>query len=342
MVNKVVNKLFKELSYQTGQYVVAPEFLSLIITMRCNFRCQSCSIWQKPVGEELDEASWQKIVEKLSKTLKPETFVEINGGEPLIRKELTLFLIKELKKYFHTVALNSNGLLLDEETLDQLKQAGLDLIKISFYSLNAEIHNNLRGHDLAYDHAKKAIELINQKKIALEVGILITSQNIKEAPTLIEYLQMLPNTNIILQPLDEKIESAEAKNPVGNKLLMDLWPAKKEVDSFFEWVLQNNQKIKNSTVNIKAIQQYYLDPASILKYRCFAGQRNLVVQPNGEVAFCFKHGAIGNLVQQDLDQILKKATTERKKIKNCQKYCRIIGCNFSRGLREFVQDKLRK
>lgn len=89
-------------------------------------------------------------------------------------------------------------------------------------------------------------------------------------------------------------------------------------------------------MNIEAIRQYYLNPENILKYRCFAGQRNMVVYPNGDTSFCFKGGIIGNLEKQELKEILKNAAGERKKIKNCRKYCRIIGCNFSRGLKEFI------
>ena len=339
-MNKIINKFSKELSYLTGRYTLRPEFLSLIITRSCNFRCQTCSIWQNTHGEELKEANWKKIVVALSRRLRANTFVEINGGEPLIRKGLALFLIRELKKYFYKVALNSNGLLIDEQILDQLKGADLDIIKISFYSLNEQIHNGLRGHDLAYSRAKKAIKLINQRQIALEVGLLITANNIKDAPSLIKYLQALPNTSIILQPLDEKIESKESKNQADNYLISGLWPAAEDVNKFFDWVWRNNRYIKNSSVNIEAIRQYYLNPKNILKYRCFAGQRNLVIYPNGDAAFCFKGKVIGNIEKQSLKEILKNANLERKKAKRCKKYCRIIGCNFSRGLKEYLRDKL--
>jgi MoaA/NifB/PqqE/SkfB family radical SAM enzyme len=340
MISKIIDKISREISYQFGWYTISPEFLSIIITMRCNFNCQSCSIWKKINHDELDENEWKNVISKLPNSLKPNTFVEINGGEPLIRKELVFFLVQELKKYFHRVALNSNGLLIDEKILEQVKKAGIDIIKISFYSLNKKIHNNLRGHDLAYDNAKKAINLINQKQIALEVGLLITAKNINDAPALIEYLQTLPNTSIILQPLDEKIEAVESKNQISNKLITELWPTKNDVNVFFDWVLHNNKNIKNSLVNIEAIRQYYLNPENILKYRCFAGQRNLVIYPNGDVTLCFKGKVIGNAKKHSVKKILQDAIDERKKIKKCKKYCRIVGCNFSRGLKEYAYNKI--
>lgn len=339
-MNKLANKLLKEYSYQTGKYAVPPEFLSLIVTMTCNFRCRSCSIWQKDHSNELDEAGWVKLVDRLSEELKPNTFVEINGGEPLTKPALVLGLIKELKKHFHKVALNSNGLLINEAILDQLKQAGLDLIKISFYSLNPDTHNSLRGHPLAFEHAKRAIELINKKQIGLEVGILLTAQNIKDAPDLISYLQKQPNTSIILQPLDEKVESIESKDLSKNQVQAELWPARADIDVFFKWVLQNHGHIKNSRPNLKAIWKYYQEPSSTLRFRCFAGQRNLVVYPNGDLAMCFKGGVIGNLGHSGLHEVLMNARSERRKIKDCRKYCRIVGCNFSRGFKEVVRDRL--
>lgn len=341
-MNKITNKILKEFSYQTGLYTTPPEFLSLIVTMRCNFHCKSCSIWQKVNHHELNKDNWKNIIDTLSKYLNPDTFVEINGGEPLIRKDFIVFCIKELKNHFKKVALNSNGLLINERILEELQQAGLDLIKVSFYSLNKKTHNYLRGHELAFNYAKKAIKLINAKNIALEVGLLLTQQNIKEAPTLIKYLQKLPNTSIILQPLDERVESIESKNLEKNALITDLWPTKDSVNSFFDYILQNNKCIKNSLVNIEAIRQYYLNPKNILKYRCFAGQRNLVIYPNGDVALCFKSEIIGNIEKQNLKQILRNASDQRRKMKKCKKYCRIVGCNFSRGFKEFVQDKIKQ
>jgi len=339
---KIINKISKEISYQTGVYTLPPEFVSIIITMNCNFRCESCHIWENQNVEELNESEWKNIANKLSSELKPDTFIEINGGEALIKKNIVITLAKELKKNFKKIALNSNGSLFNDENLDELKNAGIDLIKISFYSLNKSTHDNLRGHPSAYDNVMRSIELINKKGINLEIGILITSKNIKEIPELIKYLQKLPNTSIVLQALDEKIESIESKNKQENKIITNLWPNENDSDEFFKWVFQNNKNIKNSIPNIKAIHEYYMNPDNIIKYICFAGQRNIVIYPNGDLSLCFKRDKIGNINKQELKDILINAKSERKNIKYCKKYCRIVGCNFSRGIKEFIKDEILK
>jgi MoaA/NifB/PqqE/SkfB family radical SAM enzyme len=322
----------------SGRYNLAPEFLSLIITFRCNFSCQSCSIWQKPPTEELSEDEWLKIYQQAKDFFDPETFVEINGGEALIRKDLALSLIKKLKPHFKNVALNSNGLLINEEIVKELEEAGLDLFKISFYSTKENIHNDLRGNPQAYEQALKALELVSKSRIKLEVGVLMTAKNMADLPELIKYLKTLKNTNIILQPLDESIESAESKNKTVNQPVSELWPVKEDSSKFFGWLLENykDYPIKNPLSSLKAMQEYYLQPSSVLKYRCFAGQRNLVIYPQGDVAMCFKGRVIGNLTKESLFDIIKgdAAKEERQNIRRCKKYCRIIGCNFSRGLFE--------
>ncbi|MDD5547399.1 MAG: radical SAM protein [Candidatus Pacebacteria bacterium] len=340
-MNKIIKKILAERSYLTGKYCLPPEFLSLIITFKCNFQCQSCSIWKKKEFDELTEEDWLKIIQDLKGVFEKNTFVEINGGEPLIEKDLILTLIKELKKHFNNVALNSNGLLMNEKMISELENTGLDIVKVSFYSLEESIHNFLRGNPLAYNNALNALKLLSKSKIKSEVGILITSKNIKDLPELIGYLNSLNNTSIILQPLDESVESPESKNKDINELPDTLWPKKEEVNFFFDWILNNRKNIKNSISSIKAIEKYYLDPQSSLSRRCFAGQKNFVVYPNGDAAMCFKGEKIGNLKKESVHEILfgSNAIRERKYINHCRKYCRIIGCNFARGLKEIIKGK---
>jgi len=342
-LNRFAKKLLIESSYTSGQYRLAPEFLSLVITFRCCFRCEMCSIWQKIDAAQMSDEEWLAKAEDIKKSFPADTFVEINGGEPLIRKALVYPLIKSLKQRFHFVTLNSNAFLIDDETVKNLVAAGLDAVKISFYSLTPELHNSLRGNSGAHDHAKQAIENLSRANIKTEVGILVTRRNIDEVVPLVNYLNSLPNVTAIIQPLDESVESEVSKDMTTNHLLTELWPAADKVNALFDWFAENPRQVKNSTANLAAIRQYYLNPPDVLKYRCFAGQRSCIIYPNGEVSMCFKGPVLGNVRTQSIVKILRNWEThqERLKIKACGKYCRVIWCNFARGIKEVVRDKIK-
>ncbi|OGY48968.1 MAG: hypothetical protein A3B89_02985 [Candidatus Buchananbacteria bacterium RIFCSPHIGHO2_02_FULL_40_13] len=336
---KIIGKILLELSYFTGRNFYRSDYVSLITTWRCNLKCRTCDIWKKTeFDEEMGILNWLIISGQLKAYLSSKSFIEINGGEALIKKNLTIALISDLKKHFKTVALNTNGFLITPAVIQELEKTGLDQLKVSWYSLEADSHNFIRGSEMAFKNAAQAVALVAQSKIKLEVGILVTSYNVNQIPSLVDYLYNLGGVAIIIQPLDEIIESAWSKDMAKNEIVLDLWPTAAKSKELFTWLKNNSFKLKNSPANLAVLADYYLKPQSVLKYRCFAGQRNLVVYPTGDISFCFKRRFIGNVKKEKLKEIMQRsAVLERRGIRDCSKYCRLIGCNFSRGLWEIVR-----
>lgn len=337
---KLCKKIAKETSYFSGKHLLLPDFLSLIITFRCNFRCKMCEIWKTQRHEELEISAWQRIVEDIAGYFPKETFIEINGGEPLLRKDLTLFLISELKSAGYGTTLNTNGSLIGEDVALELAQAGLDCAKISLYDLDDDIHDGVRGFPGAAKKAKRAISLLQDSAIRTEVGILVTARNIKNVRSFVEkYLREKNTVSLILQPLDEPINTGQKVISEENSISASLWPKKEDVLDLFSWL--NREKpanIKNSPANLSAIEKYYLDPESALKRRCFAGQHSCVISPKGEMSLCFKRKSVGNVQGSGIAKLLgsKESSSERCSIRKCKKYCRMMGCNFSRTLPEIL------
>lgn len=337
--NKIKKRVLQEISYASGKYLISPEIVSLVVTFRCNFKCQACTVWRAEKYPELSQAEWEKISDQLKFSLSKKTSIEISGGESMIRKDLVFFLINHLKNFFENVGINSNGYLLDEKNISDLKKAGTDFVKISLYSLDDKIHNKMRGVPESAQKAKKAIDFLQQENMPVDLGVLITSENISDIPALINFYSnpKYKNVSIILQPLDEPIGVEPASGQDKIATIESLWPDKKSIEELFSWLSKNKtQKIKNSRASLSAIKQYYLDQASALKRRCFAGQRSLVIYPDGKLAMCYKGAIIGNMANENLKDILigEKAIKERLKIKKCPKKCRIIGCNFSKTIPE--------
>lgn len=334
-----IKKILAEISFYNGRYLLPPRYICLNLTYRCNFHCLSCQIWQIKNQKELTTRDWLKIIRELKEILPKETGIEISGGEPLLEKEKLIALIKEISKYFDFVSLNSNGSLLNQKNLLALKRAGLKAIKLSFYSLEEKIHNQLKGNPQAYHNALRAIKLAPKFKLKIMAGILITQKNIAGLPQLINFLASKPRVEVILQPLDEIFFSPASKDLTKNRLPRNLWPSKEQIIKLGKYLRQNRKKIKNSKRHLSFIKKYYLNPKSTLQQRCFVGQNNLVIGPNGEVKFCFKYPTVGRIGRKSIREILKSrsAAIERKKIRSCKKFCRVVGCNYSRGIWEFIR-----
>ena len=343
ILNKIKRKSLSEVSYVSGSYLVAPTFITINITFHCNFTCRSCSAWKSPTPNKVSESNWLEFIHDLFKIFPRDTFIELSGGEPLLKKDLLLKIIPEFKKYFTSVSLNSNGSLIDQGVVSELELAGVNIIKLSLYSLDKGVHNFLRQTDVAYDKAINALNILTKSNIELEIGALVTKQNIDSLPELINTLSQHEKVVFNLQALDESYKSEESHDREGNFLLQELWPTAEQTKKFFSWVYKvNNPKIKNHLVNIKLMEKYYLDPPSVMSLRCFTGQKNLIINPDGGVYLCLKGRPIGNITESRINQILKSssAKAERLAIKTCKKYCRIKGFNHFRGLKElFIRQR---
>lgn len=314
------------MSYLDGIFYIA-----VIPTRKRNFRCKSCHHWKALEHHDISVEKWLKIIKNLKRNFSNDVFVEINGGEPLIRKSAVIKIAKELKTYFKRVVLNTNSSLLDEKTLLKLDKLGLDAIKLSFYSLNKKTHNYLRGVD-CYDAVVSVIENHQRLKLKLEliVSILVTSKNIEEIPALVEFLLLLKRVNVRINPLQERFWSENAFNYSSAILPKDLWPAKDKTKRFFQWLAKYQDRIKTSEEHIKTVAAYYENPKSSLKIPCEVATGSFIVHPSGKISLCYGFPEFGSALG-NLEKILSLdvAQRQRKAIGNCKKYCRILTCSFA-------------
>lgn len=134
----------------------------------CNQRCKHCS-WGKGTLEEVSELptdSWKKIMKKLWNEARVTQLNFIGGGEPTMREDLPE-LIKSAENF--VTCLETNGIkLADRDYCTKLKNANLNLVKVTLYSDDAEVHNKVVGTEGALEQTVRGI------KNALTVGMNVT------------------------------------------------------------------------------------------------------------------------------------------------------------------------
>jgi MoaA/NifB/PqqE/SkfB family radical SAM enzyme len=110
----------------------------------CNLRCVMCPWREMAKGAAHQGLMTQKIWQAIRPHLPAAQSIDFTGGgEPLLQPRLAQW-IAEAKAAGCETGFLSNGLLLNEEKLEKILEAGIDWVCISMDGANAEIYNKIR------------------------------------------------------------------------------------------------------------------------------------------------------------------------------------------------------
>ncbi len=144
------------------------------ITLRCPLRCSHCysDAGVKEVTNPLSTDEAYRVLEQIRDTGNP--VVILSGGEPMMRED-----IYDIARYGTDLgllmAMGTSGFFIDEETVIQLKQAGITSVAISLDSVNPSVHDTYRGYEGAWDRAVRAIRLCNFHGIRVQINMTLLS-----------------------------------------------------------------------------------------------------------------------------------------------------------------------
>lgn len=166
----------------TRDVILGPHQMSLDITNNCNLRCLHCyneSGCNHILDDELSDAEILMFIDSI-KYLKLFNFC-FCGGETLLRKELIIKASKKLKENgVVNVSMVTNGILLDEKTFLELREAGVNKIQVSVDGATAESHDRLRNKKGAFDSTMNAIKMMVSHGFQPQIAFTPTSFNINE------------------------------------------------------------------------------------------------------------------------------------------------------------------
>ena len=143
--------------------------VDISLTDRCQCRCGHCfAATQQPLpeNEELTTARVKMLIDDLAEMGITE--VCFSGGEPLLRRD-----ILELVSYAHekhlVARLITNGILLDERMVVDLKRAGLSWCSISIDSPKPAVHDSFRRYPGCFEKAVAGLKMLIKHKVACSI-----------------------------------------------------------------------------------------------------------------------------------------------------------------------------
>jgi hypothetical protein len=115
----------------------------------------------------------------------------VTGGEPFLRKELTLGVIEELAAAGVGVTLNTNGWFVDEEVAERLGALRGVTAHVSLDGARAGLHDGSRGVPGSWKRAVEGIDRLLGAGVGVCVVHVVTPPNAASVPDLLEQMWTL-------------------------------------------------------------------------------------------------------------------------------------------------------
>lgn len=282
--------------------------LDLNVTNRCNLPCPHCCF--KAGRKEMPEMPFAELKKLLTEfRLQDGQRIDITGGEPLMRQDIN-DIIKCAKDLGIRVELVTNGTLLTDQKILDLRKIGLDEAAISLDGADWKTNKIIRGYDEdTYNRLCNHAALLSAYGIKTKVNTVLFEHNLPEIPVVTAQAAKW----------GAKEHGIYYFSPTGSGEASDLKPANP-----FQWLswIVTMQKQRNADDDLKVSAETPLIETSIkeknnLKTGCFMDSPwHLQILPDGKVYPCAimcHHGLpLGDLNRQSLSQIWQDKEAMRK------------------------------
>jgi len=285
----------------------APTPLALIaeLTHRCPLHCVYCSnpLELSHRADELTTEVWSRVFREAAEAGVLQA--DFTGGEPLARPDI-VELVRAARNTGLYVNLITSGLPLDETRLDELVEAGLDHIQLSFQGATEDSANEISGTK-AHAQKLRVLHWLQTRRVAVTLNFVIHRRNIDR----IEEMLALGESSSA-----GRIEFANVQYygwAFANR--ENLLPTREQLDGSVEILKRAEDRLRGKMKVEFVVPDYYA------KYpkACMGGwgQKLMLIAPNGDALPCHAAQIIpglhfDNLKDRSLREIWEKSEVFQK------------------------------
>jgi len=164
-----------------------PRVLAWEVTRRCPLACRHCRAGAANVRyeHELTTDECRRVIDSLARTTnheprttnhEPRTMIIWTGGEPMLRPDILDLVSHATSRQLRSV-MAPCGMLVTEERLAALKDAGVMACSFSLDGPNAASHDAFRGVAGAYDNVTRAMRVARAIGMPFQVNVTVSALN---------------------------------------------------------------------------------------------------------------------------------------------------------------------
>lgn len=219
------------------------------VTRACDLACFHCRASAQPRRNplELSTVEGMKLIEDIA-DLDPPIFI-FTGGDPLKRPDIYELVKYAAEKGLHPAMTPSATPLLNRDSLESLKHAGLRRLALSLDGPTPELHDAFRGVTGSFARTLDAMYGANALGLPVQINTTVSRRNIDE---LEHILSVIRNFRIVMWSLFFMV-------PTGRAQTTDL-PSPQEVESAFAriYALAQGVPFKVKTTEAQHYRRYVL------------------------------------------------------------------------------------
>lgn len=157
------------------------------LTYRCNLDCVHCYCNSSSLRKKEQELSLIELRGLMDEAAEEGClWVAFTGGEPLVREDFFDLYLYAKKKGF-LVSVLSNATLIDEQAAEFFARWPPKQIEVSLYGVTEEVHERVTGVPGSFRKTTRAIGLLRERQIPLEIKTMALTVNKDEIPSLESY-----------------------------------------------------------------------------------------------------------------------------------------------------------
>lgn len=159
------------------------------LTPVCNMDCRMCYVRMSKAQQEaahplLTVEQWLDIGEQGKK--QGLLYLLLTGGEPFLRPDFRQIL-GGLHRMGFIISINTNGTLIDADTVQWLKQTPPVRINLTLYGASDATYERLCGNPHGFTQATRAIQLLREAGISVKINCSVTPYNAEDLDAIFDY-----------------------------------------------------------------------------------------------------------------------------------------------------------
>lgn len=155
-------------------------------TAGCNLECIHCrrlDVSKEIAKDDLTTEESLAFINSLVETQRP--ILVLSGGEPLFRPDIFEIACHAVKCGL-TVALATNGTLIDERLAKKIVDTGIQRVSISLDGADAETHDNFRKLPGSFEMAIRGVNLLTRLGMEVQINSTIAKHNVEQIKDIYE------------------------------------------------------------------------------------------------------------------------------------------------------------